>query len=124
MTLLAEPVMTSMTTVACASMLRVGRYVEMLDAALRDDPRFYGQLVRRGFLENAIEHARHAHGSVDDDGIRAVHDDVIEALLAARDRGVPVIAEPALIVELQLAGVAAADAASALSVLAGHATSA
>ncbi len=47
-------------------MRRVATTAGLLRAALGDDHAFYAQLVRRGFLQAAIEHARFALAIVDD----------------------------------------------------------
>jgi hypothetical protein len=125
---LAAPTLDDASATASASLHQVASYVGMLDAALGDDPTFYERLVQRGFLDSAIDYARYAYdvidfdGELDNDGFEGIIEGaVIEALLAARNMGTPVAAEPALIGELKMAGAAAANAATALATLAGRA---
>lgn len=54
------------SSVAAASMRRVATTAGLLHAALGDDHAFYARLVRRGFLQGAIEHARFALATVDE----------------------------------------------------------
>jgi hypothetical protein len=111
---------------ASASLDQVASYVGMLHAALGDDPAFYARLVKRGFLDSAIEYARYAYGLIDydkdldNDGFKGMIDGaVLEALLAAKGMGTPVVAEPNLADELAMAGAAASNAARGLETLAG-----
>ncbi len=109
---------------ASASLDQVASYVNMLHAALGEDPSFYARLVKRGFLESAIEYTRYALAVVDydkrldNDGFEGmIEGAVLEALLAARNMGTPTIAEPNLADELRMAGAAASNAARGLSTL-------
>ncbi|MCB0877766.1 MAG: hypothetical protein KDC46_02140, partial [Thermoleophilia bacterium] len=52
---------------ASASLDQVASYVGMLHAALDEDVSFYGQLVKRGFLDSAIDYARYALEVIDND---------------------------------------------------------
>lgn len=109
---------------ASASLDQVASYVQLLHAALGDDPSFYERLVRRGFLDSAIDYARYAVGVIDhdkhldNDGLMGMIDGaVIEALLAAKGMGTPAIAEPNLADELAMARAAATNAARGLEAL-------
>ena len=114
---------------AASSLDQVASYVGMLHAALSDDPTFYARLVKRGFLDSAIEYAKYAYALVDfdkhlnNDGFKGMIDGaVLEALLAAKGMGTPTIAEPNLSGELAMARAAASNAARGLEALVtGHA---
>jgi hypothetical protein len=107
---------------ASASLDQVASYVGMLHAALADDPAFYARLVKRGFLDNAIDYARYADSLIDydkdldNDGFKGmIEGAVLEALLAAKGMGTPAVAEPNLADELRMAQAAATNAARGLS---------
>lgn len=109
---------------ASASLAQVASYVGMLHAALGDDPDFYARLVKRGFLDSAIDYARYAIAVIDydkhldNDGFMGMIDGaVLEALLAAKGMGTPSIAEPNLADELAMARAAATNAAGGLEAL-------
>ncbi|MCW2927496.1 MAG: hypothetical protein JWM86_1464 [Thermoleophilia bacterium] len=109
---------------ASASLDQVASYVGMLKAALVDDPNFYARLVKRGFLDSAIDYAKYAYAVVDydqhvnNDGFKGIIEGaVLEALVAARDMGTPAIAEPNLADELAMAAAAATNAARGLQAL-------
>lgn len=121
----AVPSLDDGSAAASSSLDQVASYVGMLHAALNDDPSFYARLVKRGFLESAIEYARYAYALVDydkaldNDGFKGMIDGaVLEALLAAKGMGVPTIAEPNLTSELAMARAAATNAARGLETLA------
>ena len=106
---------------ASASLNQVASYVGMLRAALGEDPSFYARLVKRGFLESAIEYTRYAlevvdvDKRVDNDGFEGmIEGAVLEALLAARNMGTPAVEDPNLSSELSMAGAAATNAANGL----------
>lgn len=107
-----------------AALNQVASYVSMLHAALADDPNFYARLVKRGFLDSAIDYTRYALAVIeydkhlDNDGFDGMIDGaVLEALLAARGMGTPIVAEPNLADELRMAGAAATNAARGLQEL-------
>jgi hypothetical protein len=109
---------------AMASLDQVASYVGMLKGALADDPSFYARLVKRGFLDSAIDYAKYAYSvidydkSVDNDGIKGIIDGaVLEALLAASTMGTPAVADPNLVDELAMAGAAASNSARGLEAL-------
>ncbi|MCW2922311.1 MAG: hypothetical protein JWL76_2185 [Thermoleophilia bacterium] len=109
---------------ASASLNQVASYVGMLHAALGEDPSFYARLVKRGFLESAIEYTRYALSVVDydkrldNDGFEGmIEGAVLEALIAARNMGTPTVTEPNLADELRMAGAAASNAAKGLETL-------
>lgn len=123
---LSVPTMDDGSATASASLDQVASYVGMLHAALGEDPTFYARLVKRGFLDSAIDYARYAHAVVDydrlldNDGFKGmIEGAVLEALLAARGMGTPGVAEPDLADELDMARAAASNAARGLETLAG-----
>jgi hypothetical protein len=124
---LAVPSLDDGSASASSSLDQVASYVGLLHGALNDDPAFYARLVKRGFLESAIEYARYAYAlvdydkSLDNDGFKGMIDGaVLEALLAAKGMGVPTIAEPNLKDELAMARAAATNAARGLETLVTH----
>lgn len=121
---LGVPTLDDGSASASASLDQVASYVSMLHAALGEDPSFYARLVKRGFLESAIEYTRYALAvvdydkRVDNDGFEGmIEGAVLEALLAARNMGTPSVAEPNLADELRMAGAAASNAARGLATL-------
>ncbi len=121
---LGVPTLDDGSASASASLNQVASYVSMLHAALGEDPSFYARLVKRGFLESAIEYTRYALAVVDydkrldNDGFEGmIEGAVLEALLAARNMGTPTVAEPNLADELRMAGAAATNAARGLDSL-------
>lgn len=121
---LAVPSLEDGSAAASASLDQVASYVSMLHAALGEDPSFYARLVKRGFLESAIDYAKYAYAVVDydkagdNDGFKGmIEGAVLEALLAARDMGTPSISEPNLADELAMARAAATNAARGLQTL-------
>ena len=64
---LSVPSLDNGSASAAASLDQVASYVGMLHAALGDDPAFYARLVKRGFLDNAIDYARYADSLIDYD---------------------------------------------------------
>lgn len=121
---LGVPTLDDASASASASLNQVASYVSMLHAALGEDPSFYARLVKRGFLESAIEYTRYALSvvdfdkRVDNDGFEGmIEGAVLEALLAARNMGTPAVAEPNLADELRMAGAAASNAAKGLEAL-------
>ena len=121
---LAAPSLEDASATASASLDQVASYVGMLHTALSDDPTFYARLVKRGFLENAIDYAKYAYAVIDydkagdNDGFKGMIDGaVLEALLAARTMGTPAVAEPNLADELAMAKAAATNAARGLQSL-------
>lgn len=122
----AVPSVDDGSAAASSSLDQVASYVGLLHAALGDDPSFYARLVKRGFLDSAIEYARYAYAlldydkGVDNDGFKGMIDGaVLEALLAAKGMGTPTVAEPNLADELAMARAAATNAARGLETLAG-----
>jgi hypothetical protein len=122
---LAVPELENGSAAASASLDQVASYVGMLHGALADDPSFYARLVKRGFLDSAIEYTRYALAVVDfdkhldNDGFDGmIEGAVLQALLAARNMGTPTITEPNLADELSMARAAASNAARGLQVLA------
>lgn len=121
---LAVPSVDDASAAASASLNQVASYVGMLHGALADDPAFYERLVKRGFLDSAIDYTRYALSlidydkQVDNDGFEGIVDGgVLTALLAARGMGTPSVAEPNLADELAMARAAATNAASGLQAL-------
>jgi hypothetical protein len=121
---LTVPSLDDGSATAMASLDQVASYVGMLKGALGEDPTFYARLVKRGFLDSAIDYAKYAYSvidydkSLDNDGIKGIIDGaVLEALLAARGMGTPVAADPNLVDELEMARAAAANSARGLEAL-------
>jgi hypothetical protein len=121
---LAVPALNDGSASASASLDQVASYVSMLHAALGDDLSFYARLVKRGFLDSAIEYAKYAYALVDydkaqdNDGFKGMIDGaVLEALLAAKGMGTPTVATPILADELSMAQAAATNAARGLETL-------
>lgn len=111
-------------TAVAASLGQVARYAGMLRIARADDFDFYTGLVRRGFLESAIQFARHAIEALEADGAvdRAELVDMLErsmlaALLDVRRAGA-VAATRAVVHELGRARMAALAASETLVPLA------
>lgn len=124
---LAVPTLEDGSASAAASLDQVASYVGMLHGALNDDPSFYARLVKRGFLESAIDYARYAFAlidydkTLDNDGLEGmIEGAVLDALLSARDMGTPAIVEPDLSNELTMARAAATNAARALDTITGR----
>jgi len=126
--LLSTPALDDASATASASLQQVASYVEMLHVALGENPTFYQRLIKRGFLDAAIDYARYATSILeydkllDNDGFQGmIEGAVLEGLLSARNMGTPAIAEPDLSDELAMARAAAMNAAKGLdSLVAGH----
>ena len=121
---LGVPTLDDGSASASASLDQVASYVGMLHTALTGDPTTYARLVKRGFLESAIDYAKYAYAVIDydkslnNDGFKGmIEGAVLEALIAASDMGTPTITEPSLADELSMARAAATNAAHGLQTL-------
>lgn len=74
---------------AGSAFARVVSYLELLHTALVDDPTFYAALVRRGFLESAIQHTRYTISMVVDEVAVAnvIESSVLDVLLCMQEMG-------------------------------------
>lgn len=121
---LAVPSLEDGSASASASLNQVASYVDMLQTAHTAHAGDYARLVKRGFLDSAIEYTRFALAvleydkRVDNDGFEGmVEGAVLQALLAARNMGTPTVVEPNLVAELGMARAAASNAADGLRAL-------
>jgi hypothetical protein len=122
---LTTPSLDDASAAASASLDQVASYVGLLQGALSDDTAFYERLVKRGFLDNAIDYTKYALAvmeydkSLDNDGFDGIVEGaVLEGLLAAKSMGTPAFADPNLVDELSMAKAAATNAADGLALLA------
>lgn len=121
---LGVPTVDDGSAAASASLEQVASYVGMLHAAIDENPSFYARLVKRGFLDSAIDYAKYAYAiidydkSLDNDGFKGmIEGAVLEALLAVRGMGTPAVPDPDMVDELKMAAAAAGNAAHGLVTL-------
>lgn len=122
---LTTPSLDDASATAASSLDQVASYIELLQGALVEDTAFYERLVKRGFLDNAIDFTKYALSvmdydkSLDNDGFDGIVEGaVLEGLLAARSMGTPTAGDPDLADELSMARAAATNAAQGLAILA------
>lgn len=122
--ILQVPAMPDGSAAAAASLDQVASYVAMLTGALGDDPSFYDRLVKRGFLDNAIDYTRYALEVLDNDRLEdndgfvgMVEGAVLGSLREAQGLGSAAAARADLVAELRMAQSGASNAAKSLLAL-------